>query len=167
MPMIIYILRHGDAVEQGYEDADRPLSSLGKEQTLTVAKALKALNVTLDAVLTSTLERAKQTGKIIEKELDIKKFSMTQYLIPGSDHLELIKQLNELSLDHLLLVGHEPHLSALLSLLVNGKTYAHIEIKKGSLALVEIPVPIEKGKGILRWLMNLELLTRIASSPAP
>jgi phosphohistidine phosphatase len=164
--MIMYILRHGDAVEQGYEDAERPLSSLGREQSLTVAKALKTLNVNVDAVLSSTLERAKQTGKIIEKELDVKKFSMTQYLIPGSDHLELVKQLNELGLNHVLLVGHEPHLSALLSLLVNGKTYSHIEIKKGSLALVETPAPIEKGKGVLRWLLNLDVLNKIASSPA-
>jgi phosphohistidine phosphatase len=164
--MLLYILRHGDATEQGHEDAERPLSSLGKEQSLTVAKALKALNVNVDAVLSSTLERAKQTGKLIEKELDIKKFSMTQYLIPGSDHLELIKQLNELGLNCVLLVGHEPHLSALLSLLVNGKTYSHIEIKKGSVALVETPAPIEKGKGVLRWLLNLDLLNRIASSPA-
>jgi phosphohistidine phosphatase SixA len=72
-----------------------------------------------------------------------------------------------LGLNHVLLVGHEPHLSALLSLLVNGKTYSHIEIKKGSLALVETPAPIEKGKGVLRWLLNLDLLGRIASSPAP
>jgi phosphohistidine phosphatase len=165
--MIIYILRHGDAIEQGYEDTERPLSSLGREQSLIVAKALKSLNVNVDAVLSSTLERAKQTGRIIEKELDIKKFSMTQYLIPGSDHLELVKQLNELGLDRVLLVGHEPHLSALLSLLVNGKTYSHIEIKKGSLALVETPSPVEKGKGVLKWLLNLDLLNRIASPPAP
>jgi phosphohistidine phosphatase len=162
--MLLYIHRHGDATQQGYEDAERPLSSIGKEQAASVAKALKALGVELDAILSSTLERAKQTGKIIEKELEVKKFSMTQYLIPGSDHLELVKQLNELGLEHVLLVGHEPHLSALLSLLVNGKTYSHIEVKKASLALVETPAPIEKGKGALKWLMNLDLLNRIASS---
>jgi phosphohistidine phosphatase SixA len=99
---------------------------------------------------------------MIEKELGVKTFSMTQYLIPGSDHLELIKQLNELKYNHLLLVGHEPHLSAFISLLVNGKTYSHIEIKKGSLVLVETPTPIEKGKGTLKWLLNLDLLKRIA-----
>lgn len=159
--MLLYILRHGDAIEQGYEDAERPLSSVGKEQSLTVAKAMKELNVTPEAILSSTLERSKQSGKIIEKELGVKKFSMTQYLIPGSDHLELIKQLNELGLGQILLVGHEPHLSALVSLLVNGKTYSHIEIKKGSLALIETPAPIEKGKGVLKWLLNLDLLKRI------
>ena len=162
--MLLYIHRHGDATVQGYEDTERPLSSQGKEQSLTVASALKVLGVSLDAVISSTLERAKQAGKIIEKELDVKKFSMTQYLIPGSDHLELIKQLNELALSQVLLVGHEPHLSALLSLLVNGKTYSHIEIKKASLTLVETPLPIEKGKGVLKWLMNLDLLNRIAST---
>jgi phosphohistidine phosphatase len=162
--MLLYIHRHGDATVQGYEDTERPLSSQGKEQSLAVASALKVLGVSLDAVISSTLERAKQAGKIIEKELEVKKFSMTQYLIPGSDHLELIKQLNELTLSQVLLVGHEPHLSALLSLLVNGKTYSHIEIKKASLALVETPIPIEKGKGALKWLMNVDLLNRIAST---
>ena len=126
--MFLYILRHGEAIEQGYEDAERPLSSLGKEQALIASKAIKALGVGLDAVLSSTIERAKQTAKMIEKELGVKTFSMTQYLIPGSDHLELIKQLNELKYNHLLLVGHEPHLSAFISLLVNGKTYSHIEL---------------------------------------
>ena len=160
--MLLYILRHGEAIEQGYEDSERPLSSLGKEQALVASKAIKALGVGLDAVLSSTIERAKQTAKMIEKELGVKTFSMTQYLIPGSDHLELIKQLNELKYNHLLLVGHEPHLSAFISLLVNGKTYSHIEIKKGSLVLVETPTPIEKGKGTLKWLLNLDLLKRIA-----
>ncbi len=161
--MLLYILRHGEATEQGYEDAERPLSSLGKEQSLTIAKALKSLGVSFDAIISSTLERSVQTAKIIEKELEVQKFSMTQYLVPGSDHLELIKELNDLKYEQVLLVGHEPHLSALISLLVNGKTYSHIEIKKGSLALVESPSPIEKGKASLKWLLTLELLQRITS----
>ena len=159
--MLLYILRHTEATEQGYEDAQRPLSSTGKEQSLAIASALKSLEIPLDAILSSTLERSIQTGRIVEKELNIKKFSMTEHLIPGSDHLKLIKQLNELSYDQILLVGHEPHLSALISLLVNGKTYTHIEMKKGSLALIETEKPIEKGKGTLKWLLTLDLLNRI------
>jgi phosphohistidine phosphatase len=161
--MLLYILRHGDALEQGYEDAERPLSSAGKEQSAAVAAALKALDIIPDVILSSTLERAKQTAKIIEKELGVKRVSMTQYLIPGSDHMELVKQLNELSPEKVLLVGHEPHLSTLVSLLVNGKTYSHIEIKKGSLALVETPTPIEKGKGALKWLLPIDFLKKIGA----
>ncbi len=160
--MLLYILRHGEAIEQGYEDRERPLSSVGKEQSATIAKTLKSLKVTFDAIISSLLERSIQTAKIIEKDLNVKKFSMTEYLIPGSDHLELIKQLNELKYDHVLLVGHEPHLSAFISLLINGKTYSHVEIKKGSLALVETPIPIEKGKGVLKWLLTLDLMRRMA-----
>ncbi len=160
--MLLYILRHGEAIEQGYEDVDRPLSSVGKEQSLVAANALKKLGASLDAIITSPLERAKQAARIIEKELEIKNLVTTQYLIPGSDHLELISQLNELGCNQFLLVGHEPHLSALISLLINGKTYTHVEIKKGSLALVETPTPIETGKGSLKWLLNLDLLKRLA-----
>lgn len=159
--MLLYILRHGDAIEQGYEDVERPLSSVGKEQALIAANALKSLNASLDMILSSPLVRSKQTAKTIEKELQVNKFATTQHLIPGSDHLELIKQLNELELNQILLVGHEPHLSVLVSLLINGKTYTHIEIKKGSLALVETPFPIEVGKGMLKLLLNLDLLKRI------
>jgi phosphohistidine phosphatase len=162
--MLLYILRHGEAIEQGYEDTERPLSSVGKEQSLRVARALKSLEASLDAIISSTLERSVQTAKIIEKELQLQKLSMTKYLVPGSDHMELIKELNDSKYNQVLLVGHEPHLSALISLLVNGKTYSHIEIKKGSLALVESPTPIEKGKSSLKWLLTLELLQKI--SPA-
>lgn len=159
--MLLYILRHGEAVEVGYEDAERPLSSIGKEQARIAANALKSLNTSLDMILSSPLERSKQTAKTIEEELQVKKFATTQHLIPGSDHLELIKQLNELALRRVLLVGHEPHLSVLVALLINGKTYTRVEIKKGSLALVETPFPIEVGKGMLKLLLDLDILKRI------
>jgi len=31
--MLLYLLRHGDAVEQGFDDVSRPLSPLGGGQT--------------------------------------------------------------------------------------------------------------------------------------
>lgn len=154
--MNLYLLRHGDAIEQSYEDAARPLSPLGKEQARLAAHAFTVLNVALDAIFVSPLERAQQTAAIIEQELNLPKHATSELLLPGSDHLKFIDQLNKLAASNALLVGHEPHLSTLVSILINGKNYSHIAIKKGSLLFLEGPTPLERGKGSLRWMFTPE-----------
>ncbi len=159
--MLVYLLRHGDAIERGYEDAARPLSSLGKAQAKIAAQTLITIGVKLNVILSSPLERAVQTAKIVQKEISLEKVSTTEYLVPGSDHRQLIKQLNGQKVENLLLVGHEPHLSTFISLLINGEKYSRVEIKKGSLASLEISTPIKKGTGTLKWLLTLDLMKQL------
>jgi phosphohistidine phosphatase SixA len=57
-----------------------------------------------------------------------------------------------------LLIGHEPYLSELISLLIGGNKKVEIEMRKCSLALVNISIPIHQGTGVLKFLIPVETL---------
>jgi phosphohistidine phosphatase SixA len=53
------------------------------------------------------------------------------------------------------LVGHDPDFSELLSTLVGAPS---LSIRKGALARVDLDQPIQPGGGVLRWLLPPDLL---------
>lgn len=69
------MLRHGqsewNAVRRWQGTADSPLSTLGREQAATTARALAELGTAFDAVWTSDLRRASVTAEIIAREIGI------------------------------------------------------------------------------------------------
>ena len=143
--MNIFILRHGIAVEpgtHGFEnDADRPLIPKGERRLRSTAAAMKKLELSFDLILSSPFVRAKQTAEIVATELKLKKrIEFFEGLVPGGNPRALIHALNELkpAPENLLLVGHEPSLSRLISLLVSGEPDAAIEMKKGGLCKLEV-----------------------------
>jgi phosphohistidine phosphatase len=154
--MNLYLLRHGDAIQAGNDDASRTLSSTGQEEIRLVASTLKRLEVSLDLIISSPLQRAQQTANMVRHELDAPEIIISNYLIPTSDHRQIIRQLNVFSISDVLLVGHEPHLSTFISVLISGSKTSRIEMKKGTLACIEIPFPIKPGSGILKWLLSVQ-----------
>ena len=139
----------------------RPLSSLGKEQAKLAAHTLKMFGVVLNTIISSPLLRAKQTASIVKEELHVNEFMITEYLIPGADHRQIISQLNTLGKNSVLLVGHEPHLSRLISVLISGSQTSEVEMKKGGIALVESLSPIEPGKCVLHWLLGPQQMKHV------
>jgi len=155
----LYLLRHGDALPAGFDDdAQRPLSLLGEGQARSAAQFIGKLNVRFDAILCSPLLRARQTAHVVQEKQGGIDLITTEHLVPSSDHRQIFSQLNQHSWEKVLLVGHEPHLSTLVSLLISGSRNARIEMKTSSLALCDVVSPIGAGKGALRWLVNPELV---------
>ena len=152
--MDLYFLRHGDAVEDGFDDASRPLSSIGEEQARFAANALRRLEAPPEIILSSPLTRAMQMARIVQEALDIKKVGVTEYLIPGTDLQLLIREIHKLAPARALLVGHEPLLSGFISLLISGAQNSRVEMKKGSLACLEAAPPIKPGTCTLKWLLT-------------
>jgi phosphohistidine phosphatase len=134
--MEIYILRHGIAVERGTpgykKDSDRPLTEEGEEKTRQIAKAMLAMDLKFDLILSSPYLRAKQTAQIVATELD-EDVTFTDFLVPNGNPLELVREINDEKPQRVLLVGHEPDLSQLISILMTGDSEAAIELKKGGL----------------------------------
>jgi len=136
----IYLLRHGIALlpgSPGHEDKDRPLTPEGKVQIREVAKAILAMGVSFDLILSSPYLRAQQTAEIVAETLNPGfplKFS--KHLVPHGDPEILISEINRIygSKNKILLVGHEPFLSSLISRLISGNDHCVIEMKKGGLA---------------------------------
>src|ERR1035438_494590 len=125
--MNLYILRHGIAVEpgtRGYEkDADRPLTPEGERKLSQIAEAMEALDLTFDLILSSPYLRARQTAEIVAEALKARKrLEFSDSLAPGGSTMKLVELLNCLTPppQNVLLVGHEPYLSGLVSLLASG-----------------------------------------------
>jgi phosphohistidine phosphatase len=159
--MDLYFLRHGIAVDHGEpginSDADRALTSKGERKTRTIAKAIRALELSFDLILSSPYLRAKQTAEIVAAELKLqKKLSFSDELTPGGNPKALIQRLSQLEPEtqSVVLVGHEPYLSKLIGLLSVGQTSAAIELKKGGLCKMEADALSYGRCATLCWLLT-------------
>ena len=143
--MNLYLLRHGIAADPGAtgceDDSERPLIPKGERRLRAAAAAMKKLGLSFDLILSSPFLRARQTAEIVAGELRLKKrLEIFDELVPGGNSRALMQALSELkpAPENVLLVGHEPHLSRLISLLVSGNAdAAAIEMKKGGLCKLE------------------------------
>jgi len=159
--MNLFLLRHGLAVERDEfdfaRDEFRPLTPKGKKQLSHVAAAMRALELDFELVLSSPLVRARQTAEIIAAELKLqKRLVFTDELKPGGDAKKLVQKIAGLKKvpENVLLVGHEPDFSELISLLVTGSHGGGFALKKGGLAKLEIE-KLRAGKcAILAWLLT-------------
>jgi phosphohistidine phosphatase len=118
---------------------------------------MKKLEPEFDLILSSPLLRAKQTAEIVADRLKLKKrLKFTDALAPGSRATDLIRLLEQAkpAPGKILLVGHEPDFSQLVSLLVSGNMDMLLDFKKGGLCKVETP-RLRPGKcATLLWLLT-------------
>src|SRR5207253_576323 len=139
----LYILRHGDAVEHGdprYKENERPLTTKGIQRTKQLAHVLREMEITMDAVLTSPLTRARETAEIIARGLKLQDvLRETDHLAPSGSMEELVHQLNTIRPmpKNIMLVGHEPYLSGFISLLCTGGPGLPVVFKKGALCRLD------------------------------
>ncbi len=162
--MEIYILRHGIAVERGTpgykRDGDRPLTEEGVEKMRQIAKAMREMDLQFDVIFSSPYVRAKATADIVAETLG-ENVTLTDSLPPEADPAELIDEINGEKPQRVLLVGHEPDLSALISTLICGKRNADIELKKGGLAKLTAETLTYGKCATLNWLLTPKQLRQM------
>jgi phosphohistidine phosphatase len=159
--MNLFLLRHGVAVERDEfdyaGDASRRLTPKGKKQLRAVADALPAMGLCFDVILSSPLVRARQTAEIIAGDLKLmRRLAFTDELKPGGNAKNLVQKIGQLKPvpENVLLVGHEPDFSELISLLVTGSHGGGFALKKGGLAKLESE-KLRAGKcAALAWLLT-------------
>ena len=159
--MNIYILRHGIAVERGSpefeNDSQRPLTPEGKRQLHRTSRALEKMKLEFDLILSSPFARARQTAEIVAGELKLRKqLRFSDELQPDGNAKNLFRQLHDLkpAPENILLIGHEPYLSCLISLLVSSDKNVAIDFKKGGLCKLEVE-KLRTGKcARLAWLLT-------------
>src|SRR5215468_7239830 len=145
--MQLYFLRHGEADWPGWikPDDERPLTDFGKKEVRQVAKFLNRLKVKANLVVTSPLPRALQTAEAAAKQLKTK-LRQDEALEPGFGMGELGSVLKRHRSKVLMLVGHEPDFSSVISALTGG----FVKMSKAGVALVDLDPETEKGR--LLWL---------------
>jgi len=161
--MEIWLLRHA-AAEDGAEsgrDADRALTPEGERRARAVARGLASLEPGIELVLTSPYRRARQTADPAARELGLsRRLRESRALEPGRDPAEILEEIRAEETGGVLLVGHEPHLGALLGRLVAGRPLLTIPLKKAAVARVEWD---GTGAGELRALFPPRVLERLGA----
>lgn len=159
--MNLYLLRHGLAVEPGtpgfLQDAQRPLTPKGERKLEKIAAAMDNMSLSFDLALSSPHVRARQTAEKIVRRLKLKRgLEFSDALAPDGSFKKLIAVVNhfEPQPENLLLVGHEPSLSELISLLVSGHAGSSVLMKKGGLCKLSTG-ELRPGRcATLEWLLT-------------
>ncbi len=167
--MTIYFLRHASAGQpkKGNPEKDdkRGLDPDGIEQCRYVGSALAALDVSVEALLSSPLKRATQTASLVGNEIGYDgKMQIEAALRPGAGFQEFRGLLGKYAkCEAIMVVGHNPNLSEFLSMLISeGQADSAVELKKGAVARVEM-----RGKnGTLEWLLTPKSVRTIYASAA-
>jgi phosphohistidine phosphatase len=159
--MEVWLLRHAaaeDSSESG-KDADRALTADGEKRARAVARGLAALEPAIELVLTSPYRRARQTAEPAARALDLeRRLRETRALEPGRDPQEILDELRAEKAGGVLLVGHEPHLGALLGRLLAGRPLLTIPLKKAAAVRVAWD---GTGVGELRAFLPARVLERL------
>ncbi len=156
----LLFVRHAHAGNaMGWDSPDdlRPLTAKGLRQATRLGNLLAAADVHPDVLLSSARLRAVQTAEVLSAALGCA-VQLDARLADGLS-LENLRQIIEETsgAGQLLLVGHDPDFSDLVSDLVG----APIAVRKGALVRVEVEAGgVAPGAGILRWLIPPEALGR-------
>ncbi|HEY6273331.1 MAG TPA: phosphohistidine phosphatase SixA [Terriglobales bacterium] len=164
--MIIYFLRHasaGHSLLNTQKDERRPLDEEGTLQARYVGRLLANLDVQVEQLVSSPLKRSRQTASLVANELAFEgAVQLDDALRPQAQVADFQALLTRLRKhEAVMVVGHNPSLSEFLSKIVSaGAGAARIELKKGSVAKVEIA----GRSGILDWLVTPKIARALQSS---
>jgi phosphohistidine phosphatase len=153
--MRAYLIRHAHALD-GADDAARPLSKRGREQVYALARVLGKSGVFQPMALWhSPLVRSRQTAQLLARRAGFKiPLIEVAGLCPGDDPRFMARRINRLRQD-VAIVGHEPHLSALGSLLVTGAAEPVVFVLKKCAALA---LERDDAQWMIRWHVSPEVL---------
>ncbi|RXJ69736.1 phosphoglycerate mutase [Halarcobacter ebronensis] len=122
----LYIIRHAQKENNdNYEyDYDVPLTKRGIEAAKNLGTLLKRKKVLPDLIVSSPAIRARQSAEVIAKEIDYNKGVMYNEVIYQAYLNELVESISYTydNINSLMIVGHNPSLTALAITFTNFKT---------------------------------------------
>ena len=186
--MELYLLRHGESAKNagqggGSKSSNRnpELTENGKKEITRIAKSIKRFEITFDTILSSPLNSATETSKIISSTFKMKgNIVNCDELLPEGNSLELYNRLQHFASESsILIVGHEPYLTNIIDDIISQqrskgsprrsvtkrtrvKGIARLErsivVKRGGLAKIRIISTTPELRGELRWLLTPRIL---------
>jgi|SRR5271157_509838 len=166
--MDIYLLRHASAnhYDPAKDDDKRPIDKTGEQQSHDVGRALAALDLDLDVIISSPLTRAMQTAEIVAGELGHKdKIVTDEALRPEASYQafeDLLARFGKKKA--IMVVGHNPSMTGFLVQMLSGSGSAEfIDFKKGAVAKVE-----KNGSqpAVLKWCLTPKVIRAIQKASA-
>lgn len=177
--MNLLVIRHAIAEDKqrfaatGRSDDQRPLTEEGREKMRRAADGLKQVGRRAHVLASSPLLRARETAEIIAPALRAPRIEIVEALRPDRRYEDFLKWLRGRDQpnageeveddDHTVaIVGHEPHLSGLVTWLMTATMDSRIELKKGAACLLELSRPAAAGAATLRWSLTPAHLRQLA-----
>jgi phosphohistidine phosphatase len=163
--MNLYILRHAQAEDAGSgPDEARRLTARGLERAREAAAGMRAFGLRFEAILTSPLARAAETAEqVAAVYANDPPPQVMPELSAGVPAGEIASALAAFSrYESVMVVGHEPQLSALAALLLTGSPGGvHLRLKKGACVALELHNRIERGSAELLWMLTQRQLRKL------
>jgi len=166
--MFLYFLRHasaGQPLSSAKKDEKRGLDQDGIEQCGYIGRALAALGVQVDVIVSSPLKRSTQTAALVGNEMGHEgKLVLENGLRPEASFSDFQKLLQKYARqESILLVGHNPNLREFLGRVISERgCEATIELKKGAVAKVEM----RRSFGSLSWCLTPRILRTLHAAAA-
>ncbi len=168
--MVIYFLRHANAGSKQFSSAEkdekRPIDKIGEAQSHDVGRALAAIGVRANVIISSPLTRAMQTAAVVAQELGHEEKVLTDAALRPDATFEQFKALVNRYKDKaaIMVVGHDPSMTEFVNrTLSGGRPLEVVEMKKAGVAKVEMEL---RGPVILRWCMTPKVVQKIQRSSA-
>lgn len=150
--MDVYILRHGKAAPPSIRipsDHARPLTNVGRQELNKTGRALRNMGIRPNILAASPLLRAVQTAETISRYVGAD-VEIWEDLKPETIPDKTLDTIHSSGADSIMVVGHEPHLTDIISHMISSHTVS-ISLKKGGLACVRLPM---LGGGVLRYILT-------------
>lgn len=166
--MFLYFLRHasaGQRLSNPKKDEKRGLDKDGIEQCGYIGRALAALGVQVEVIISSPLKRSTQTAALVGNEMGHEgKLVLEAALRPGATFSDFQKMLEKYSRqDTVMVVGHNPNLEEFLGRVISeGGCEATVELKKCAVAKVEM----RRSSGSLSWCITPRIVRTIHAAAA-
>jgi phosphohistidine phosphatase len=160
----VYLVRHAVAEDRDAgrwpDDSLRPLTGEGVERFARAARGLRRLVPTVQLLLSSPYLRAWQTAEILREKAGWpapERCAALAAACPPEAALAVLRDRG--GAGSIALVGHEPYLSSLASLLLAGDSAAvQLELKKGGVLALASDGDPGSGGALLRWSASPKIL---------
>jgi len=173
--MNLLVIRHAIAEDKeafaatGRSDDQRPLTKEGRSKMRRVAEGLRATCPHVAVLASSPLLRARETADIVAPALHVARVEIVEALRPERPFEDLAKWLRgrlapngEEDDTTVAIVGHEPHLSGLVTWFMTSGTDPRIELKKGAACLLHFDGEPAAGEAMMRWALTPSQLRGLA-----
>ncbi|HJO11797.1 MAG TPA: hypothetical protein QGI39_07130, partial [Gammaproteobacteria bacterium] len=122
-------------------------------QSRTVAEKFKLYTPVVDIAITSPYERAKQTAAVFSQVFPDLNFEVNELLVPDADAYDVMQIIEQSGIEHLLLVGHNPLMSRLFSLMIDGIAETMRPFGTSNLVCIEMDL-VAPGCGEIQYTME-------------
>ena len=154
--MKLVLVRHAIALdrEQAFKlsiaDSQRALTEKGIKRFHQVASQLPHLNCKIDVILSSPYIRAQQTADILHQYFPQSDVITEDRLSAGASANSMAEVVNQYNnYNSIAVVGHEPDLSAFASYLLTLNNDLSLQLKKGSICILQLSEKVRCGEAVM------------------